>query len=233
MVGSTAYRNPALLAKIADSIDEISGGRFVLGLGAGWNQSEYEAFGFPFDHRYARFAEAFDIIHSLVRTGEVDHAGTYYEARECEIIPRGPRAGAMPILIGSTGERMLRHTLARVDRWNIWYADYGNSPDGLTPHLDRVDRICQELGRDPDTLERSAAVLVTAPGGSTRSTGAHHERFVPGITGSPEEVGHQLGAFAAAGIDHLQVVLDPITPEAIEWLRPALDHARIFAAEQR
>ncbi len=230
LVLSTSFRNPAMTAKIAETIDEISGGRFVLGLGAGWNQAEYAAFGFPFGHRFARFAEAFDIIHSLIRTGEVDFSGTYYEASECEIVPRGPRAGAMPILIGSTGERMLRHTLDRADQWNIWYADYGNSPDGLAPYLDRVDRVCRELGRDPETLERSAAVLVTAPGGSTRSTGAHHERFIPGITGDPQEVGQQLAAFSAAGISHLQVVLDPITPSAIEWLRPALDHARTIAS---
>lgn len=231
LVLSTSFRNPALTAKIAETIDEISGGRFVLGLGAGWNQTEYAAFGFPFDKRFARFAEAFDIIHSLVRTGEADYAGAYYEARECEIIPRGPRAGAMPILVGSTGERMLRHTLSRADRWNIWYADYGNSPTGLEPHLDRVDHVCHELGRDPKTLERSAAVLVTAPGGSTRSTGARHERFVPGITGDPGVVGQQLAAFSTVGIDHLQVVLDPITPAAIEWLAPALDIARTYPAE--
>jgi alkanesulfonate monooxygenase SsuD/methylene tetrahydromethanopterin reductase-like flavin-dependent oxidoreductase (luciferase family) len=230
LVLSTSFRNPAMTAKIAETIDEISGGRFVLGLGAGWNQAEYDAFGFPFDHRFARFTEAFDIIHSLVRTGEVDYTGTYYEARECEIIPRGPQSGAMPIMIGSTGERMLRHTLSRVDRWNIWYADFGNTPDGLLPHLDRVDRICNELGRDPATLERSAAVLVTAPGGSSRSTGAHHERFVPGITGSPDTVGQQLAAFGKAGIDHVQVVLDPITPAAIEWLAPALEIARTIPA---
>jgi alkanesulfonate monooxygenase SsuD/methylene tetrahydromethanopterin reductase-like flavin-dependent oxidoreductase (luciferase family) len=233
LVLSTSFRNPALTAKIAETIDEISGGRFVLGLGAGWNQAEYAAFGFAFDNRFARFSEAFDIIHSLIRTGKVDHNGTYYQARECEVIPRGPRTGTMPILIGSTGERMLRHTLDRVDQWNIWYADFGNTPAGLAPHLERVDRISRELGRDPDTLVRSAAVLVTAPGGSTRSTGAHHERFVPGITGSPAEVGQQLAAFATMGIHHIQVVLDPITPQAIEWLAPALDHARAHAAEPK
>ncbi len=223
LVLSTSFRNPALTAKIAETIDEISAGRFTLGLGAGWNRAEYDAFGFAYDRRYARFAEAFEIIRSLVRTGAVDFDGEFYAARECIIVPRGPRSGTMPIMVGSTGEKMLRLTLPHIDLWNIWYADFGNSVEGLAPHLSRLDALCAEIGRDPDEIGRTAAVLVTAPGGSTRSSGAPRERHAPGIGGTPEQVARQLLGFQAVGISHIQIVLDPITPEAIEWLAPAVE----------
>ncbi|MEJ7900630.1 MAG: LLM class flavin-dependent oxidoreductase [Thermomicrobiales bacterium] len=223
LVLSTSFRNPALTAKIAETIDEISNGRFTLGIGAGWNRSEYDAFGFAYDRRFARFAEAFEIIHSLVRTGAVDFGGEFYSARECLIVPRGPRAGRMPIMVGSTGEKMLRLTLPHVDLWNIWYADFGNSIEGLEPHLRRLDALCTDVGRDPVEVGRTAAVLVTAPGGSTRSSGAPRERHAPGISGTPEHVAAQLLAFHDAGISHIQIVLDPITPQAIEWLAPAIE----------
>ena len=89
LVACTPFRNPALLAKMAATLDEVSGGRFVLGLGAGWHQPEFDAFGFPFDHRAARFEEALRIIGPLLRSGYVDFAGSYYAARECELLRDG------------------------------------------------------------------------------------------------------------------------------------------------
>src|SRR5262245_58433570 len=88
LVACTSFHNPALLAKMADTVEEISGGRLILGLGAGWHAPEYQAFGYPFDHRASRFEEAITIIHSLLRTGQIDFAGQYYQARECELRPR-------------------------------------------------------------------------------------------------------------------------------------------------
>ncbi|MGB3306355.1 MAG: LLM class flavin-dependent oxidoreductase [Thermomicrobiales bacterium] len=222
LVLSTSFRNPALTAKIAETIDEISNGRFILGLGAGWNQSEYDAFGFAYDRRFSRFAEAFTIIQTLMRTGRIDFDGEFYSARECEIVPRGPRPGGIPLMIGSTGEKMLRLTLPFVDLWNIWYADFGNTVEGLLPYLNRLDTLCREVDSDPAAVGRTAAVLVTAPGGSHRSSGAAHERQAAGISGTPEAVARQLLAFRDIGISHIQIVLDPITPEAIEWLAPAV-----------
>ena len=230
LVASTSFRNPALTAKIAETIDEISGGRFVLGLGAGWNQTEYRAFGYPFDHRISRFEEAFTIIRTLIRTGEVSFSGRWYQAEDAVLTPRGPRAGSLPILIGSTGERMLKITLPYADQWNIWYADFGNTPDGLRPFLERVDLIATEVGRQPQEIVRTAAVLVQAPGGGGRASGAGSERSIQPVMGSVAEVAEQLGAFGRAGIDHLQIVLDPITPAAISWLAPALEGARRAAA---
>src|SRR2546427_6769476 len=133
LVACTAFHNPAVLAKQADTLDEISGGRFVLGLGAGWNETEFRAFGIPFDHRIARFEEAFTIIRSLLRDGAVDFVGAYYEARDCALLPRGPRAGGPPLMIGSIGERMLRIAAPHGDSWNAWYADTSNRPAGVGP----------------------------------------------------------------------------------------------------
>ena len=131
LVACTAFHNPAVLAKRADTIDEISGGRFILGLGAGWNETEFRAFGIPFDHRIDRFEEAFTIIRGLLRDGAIDFDGRYYQARDCELLPRGPRPGGPPLMIGSNGERMLRITAPHVDAWNSWYADTGNTPAGV------------------------------------------------------------------------------------------------------
>src|ERR687893_2015533 len=118
LVTCVSYRNPALTAKIADTIDEISGGRLILGLGAGWHEPEYAAFGFPYDHRVSRFEEALQIITALLRTGHVDFQGAYYTARDCELRPRGPRPEGPPILVGGSGERMLRIAARYADAWN-------------------------------------------------------------------------------------------------------------------
>jgi alkanesulfonate monooxygenase SsuD/methylene tetrahydromethanopterin reductase-like flavin-dependent oxidoreductase (luciferase family) len=220
-----------MTAKIAESIDEISGGRFILGLGAGWNENEYRAYGYPFGHRISRFEEAFTIIHTLIRNGSINFQGEWYSALDCTLIPRGPRGASLPILIGSTGERMLRITLPHVDQWNIWYADFGNTVAGIEPYLARVNRIAHDVGRDPDDITRTAAVLVQAPGGGGRASGASRERALGPISGSVSDIAARLAEFGAAGIDHLQIVLDPITPEAIDWLAPALAEARQRLAE--
>ena len=96
LVTCTAFRNPALLAKMADTVDEISGGRLTLALGAGWHEPEFQAFGYPFERRVSRFEEAVTIIHGLLKQGQIDFEGTYYQARDCELRPRGPRPSQGP-----------------------------------------------------------------------------------------------------------------------------------------
>ncbi|HKM73588.1 MAG TPA: LLM class flavin-dependent oxidoreductase [Stellaceae bacterium] len=96
LVTCTSFRNPALLAKMADTVEEISDGRLILGLGAGYYEPEYRAFGFPFDHRVGRFEEALQIVYGLLRRGTIDFNGQYYQARDCELTPRGPRPGGLP-----------------------------------------------------------------------------------------------------------------------------------------
>ena len=140
LVASTSFHAPAMLAKKAATVDEISGGRLILGLGAGWNETEYRAFGFPFDHRISRFEEAFTIIRTLLREGAIDFEGDYYTVRDCEIRPRGPRPGGPPLLLGSTGERMLAIGAPHVDSWNAWFNALRQSSRGRRPASDQGRR---------------------------------------------------------------------------------------------
>jgi probable F420-dependent oxidoreductase len=217
LVACTSFRNPALLAKMADTVDEISGGRLILGLGAGWHEPEYRAFGFPYDHRFGRFEEAFTIIRTLLREGQTDFAGTYDEARDCELRPRGPRPNGPPLMIGTTGPRMLRLTAEHADIWNV---SWTMGAEELVPMNAAVDAACAEVGRDPATLERTACVLLDLPGRAGRST---WEGEPPPLLRSPEEAADLLRGYARAGMSHLQVWVDPCTVAGVEALAPALE----------
>jgi alkanesulfonate monooxygenase SsuD/methylene tetrahydromethanopterin reductase-like flavin-dependent oxidoreductase (luciferase family) len=222
LVACTNFHNPALLAKQASTIDEISGGRLILGLGAGWNDTEFRAFGFPFDHRIDRFEEAFTIIRTLLRDGAIDFDGQFYQARDCELLPRGPRPGGPPLMIGSKGPRMLRIALPHVDSWNVWFADTGNSPDGVAPLRDLVDAACREVGRDPAQVERTVAIHVRLPGGQGRIQGDYAKADAPPLEGDPGQMAEVLRGYAREGIGHVQLVMDPITRGSIEAFAPVL-----------
>src|SRR5207249_1659918 len=162
LVSPAGFRNPALLAKMADTVDEISGGRLVLGLGAGWKAPEYAAFGYPTDHRVDRLEEALQIVVPLLRTGHVDFEGTYYQARGCELRPRGPRLGGPPILVGAKGPRMLRLAATYADRWNA--EGPLRRPEDVAPLRRAGDDACAAVARDPATLGRSASVVIDVAG---------------------------------------------------------------------
>jgi alkanesulfonate monooxygenase SsuD/methylene tetrahydromethanopterin reductase-like flavin-dependent oxidoreductase (luciferase family) len=211
----TAWRNPALIAKMADTVEEISGGRLILGLGAGWHESEFDAFGFPFDHRYARFVEALAIIHGLLRTGHVDFEGTYYRARDCELRPRGPRPEGPPIMIGTTREKMLRLTAKYADWWNI---DWRNQPSEIPPFRAAVDTACAEVGRDPATLVRTAGIMVDLPGYPARDNPVS-----PPIAGSVDEIAEGLRAHAREGIAHAMIWLNTADEAGVEAFAPVLE----------
>lgn len=223
LVASAAFHAPAMLAKLAATVDEISGGRLILGLGAGWNEIEFKAFGFPFDHRIDRFEEAFTIIRTLLRAGAIDFDGRYYQARESELLPPSVRPGGPPLLIGSIGPRMLRITLPHVQSWNVWYADTANTPAGLEPHLRLVDDIAREVGREPAEIERTVAVLVRLPEGRGRRSLYQGGPTVKPLEGSPAEIAAGLRDYAALGVAEVQLVVDPITIESVEALAPVLD----------
>ena len=222
LVACTNFHNPALLAKQASTIDEISGGRLILGLGAGWNDTEFRAFGFPFDRRIDRFEEAFTIIRTLLREGAIDFDGQFYQARECELLPRGPRLQGPPLMIGSRGPRMLKITMPHADSWNVWFADTGNSPDGVPPLRELVDRACREVGRDPAEVERTVAVQIRLPGGQGRVQGEYAKDAPPPLEGDSTQMAQVLRAYAAQGIGHVQLVMDPITRGSIEAFAPVL-----------
>ena len=221
LVSCTAYRNPALLAKVADTVDEIAEGRLTLALGAGWHEPEYRAFGFPFDHRYSRFEEALTIIAGLLREGHVDFQGRFYTARDCELRPRGPRGNGIPLMLGTTGEKMLRLTARHADQWNAWLASTDSDPERVPPLNAAVDAACASVGRDPATLERTIAVMVDVRGNSDVPASMGRGEARP-ITGSAAEIAATLRRFADHGVSHLQLYLIPNTVETIRAFEPVL-----------
>jgi probable F420-dependent oxidoreductase len=221
LVAATAFHAPPMLAKLAATVDEISGGRLILGLGAGWNEAEFRAFGFPFDHRISRFEEAFTIIRTLLQDGSIDFDGTFFQARDCELLPAPSRPGGPPLMVGSVGPRMLEITLPHVQQWNVWYRQSENTPAGLEPILREVDKACAAVGRDPGTLEKTSAVLVRLPGGTGRLT-KYDESEVAPLEGTAAQIADRLREFGAIGLAEVQLVVDPITIESVEALRPVL-----------
>jgi probable F420-dependent oxidoreductase len=213
LVACLNYHNPAVLAKTAATVDELSGGRLTLGVGAGWNRTEFDAFGIPFDHRASRFEESFEIMRRLLDRERVTFQGRFHQVRDAVLLPRPARRP--PLMVGSAGERVLAATLPHVDTWNTWYDWYGNTPDGFSAKLREIDQACGRAGRDPASLERSACVLVRL--------GDEGERpDEPGVTpleGSLDEIGAgRRRRMAEAGADELIVVLDPITEASIRSL---------------
>jgi alkanesulfonate monooxygenase SsuD/methylene tetrahydromethanopterin reductase-like flavin-dependent oxidoreductase (luciferase family) len=168
-----------------------------------------------------RFDEAFTIIRGLLRDGAVDFAGRYHQARDCVLLPRPIRQGGPPIMVGTRGTRMLRLAAAHADAWNAWFSWYGNRPEGLAALRTKVDAACGEVGRDPATLERTVAVSVQMSVGEVPRRGGPPEEAPP-IRGSSEEMAAALRAFAAEGISHVQLVVDPITVDSIERLGSVL-----------
>jgi alkanesulfonate monooxygenase SsuD/methylene tetrahydromethanopterin reductase-like flavin-dependent oxidoreductase (luciferase family) len=190
LVAATAFHEPGVIARMAATIDEISGGRFVLGLGTGWNQTEFEAFGFPFDRRVSRFEEAFEIIRRLLDGDRVTFAGNYYRVNDAVLLP--PPRRRVPLMVGGHGPRLLRATLPHVDAWNTWYSPYGNTPEGFA-----------ELSAGIE-VRRSACVLVTVDGGRGERP---PENPVP-LERLPEHL-------AALDADEAILVLDPIDAESV------------------
>ena len=208
-VACTAFRSPALLAKMADTLDEVSDGRLILGLGAGWHPPEFDAFGYPFDHLAGRFDEALQIILPLLREGHVDFAGQYYQARECELLPRGPRPHGPPIWIGAKGPRMMRLVARHADAYNtVTHA----TPASLAEPFGRLDDACREVGRDPSTIKRTAGCFVMLPGAEDDAPGLPDQS----IRGTTEEVADQLRAFHAAGVEHMTCFLGPWNARGLE-----------------
>ncbi len=225
IVACASFRNPALTAKMADTVDEISGGRLILGLGAGYHEREYREFGFPFDHLVGRFEESLQIIHTLLRTGKIDFKGQYHEARECELRPRGPTRGGPPILIGARPDRprALRLTAQYADYWNIFVI---NQVENLTPALAAVDAACVKAGRDPATLQRTVSILVDRPGAeSDVSKGGFSAYFASRspATGTPEQLAELLRGYARSGVGHVQIFTAPMSMAAIDFFAPMLE----------
>ena len=212
LVAALPFHNPAVLAKKAATVDEISGGRLILGVGAGWNPVEFKAFGLPFDRRISRFAEAFTIVRTLLTEGRSDFRGEFYTLDDCELLPRPTRPGGPPLLIGSNGPRMLALTLPYVSAWNSWYSDFDNDPARVASLIETIDAACRSAGRPPEEVAKTVAVYIGFGGAPSRRTGGSP------LVGTVDEIAAGLRVIAAAGVSHIQAVLDPIVPESIEKL---------------
>jgi probable F420-dependent oxidoreductase len=214
LVACTSFRSPGLLARTAAAVNELSDGRLVLGLGAGWNEAEYRAFGVPFDHRVERFAESLEIIRRLLAGERVTFDGTYETVADAVLLPKPARRP--PLMIGATGPRMLAASLPQVDAWNTWYDVYGNTPEGFAELNAKVDEAAQAGGSDPASIDRSACVLVVLD----RAAG---ERPIPdGIAPVETDVANHLRALHEAGADEAILVVSPIDERSIRLLGEAL-----------
>jgi alkanesulfonate monooxygenase SsuD/methylene tetrahydromethanopterin reductase-like flavin-dependent oxidoreductase (luciferase family) len=217
LVACTGFHPPGMIARMAAAIDEISGGRFVLGLGCGWNEAEFTAFGIPYDHRVARFEEAFAIIRGLVAGERVTLAGRYWQATDAVVLP--PPARRMPLVIGSNGPRMLGIALPHVDAWNTWWDGYGNTVAGFAELNAEIDAAVVKAGRATGEIERSACVLVTVEGQNAER--APLPDIAP-LPADPRTLAQHLHGLAEAGADEAILVLDPITERSVRAIEPAL-----------
>jgi probable F420-dependent oxidoreductase len=213
LVACTAFHPPGVIAKMAATIAEVSGGRFVLGLGAGWNEVEFRAYGLPYDHRVSRFEEAFTIVRGLLAGERVTLNGRFFQTEDLALVPRP--AARPRLVIGSNGPRMLAATLPHVDAWNTWFDSYGNTPGGFEELNDQITAAARDAGRDPAELERSACVLVALD----EATGERNwGEETPPVAGSAEEIAATLRELNEAGADEIIVVADPITEGSIRAL---------------
>jgi probable F420-dependent oxidoreductase len=210
LVACAGFHPPGLLAKMAATIAEVSGGRFVLGLGAGWSRDEFAAFGIPYDHRVSRFEEAFTIVRGLLAGERVSLAGRWWQADDAVLLP--PPAARVPLMIGSNGPRMLAIALPHATAWNTWYEDYGNDAAGFAALSARIGEAALAAGRDPAAIERSACALVVLdPSAGERAGSA----AAPAIEGPPAAIAERLRELGEAGADEVILVVSPITERSI------------------
>jgi probable F420-dependent oxidoreductase len=219
LVLALPFRNPALTAKMAAELDEVSGGRLILGLGCGWHKPEFDAFGYPFDHRVSRFDEGLQILVPLLREGRVTFSGRYHDAVDAELRPRPIREGGPPILIAGKQPRMLELVARYADQWNAAWYGHPDEAHELRERLANLHAALDAADRDPATLEITAGILVAFDGAKADAP----ERA---IRGSLDEVADALAGFATLGVSHLIAHVFPRTPEAVRSLGEAAALAR-------
>ena len=222
LVVNTGYRNPALLARMAETIDGLSNGRFICGVGAGDFQTEHIAFGYPWERRIGRFEEALQIIRPLLRGESVTFEGEFYRTEKAELIPKGPRPEGPPIMIGllKGGPRMKRLVVQYADHWNCWLASGDSHPEAYQAPLDAMMAACEKHGRDPATLERSVTPRICPA-----SYLPDFEAMKP-LHGSTNEIADRIRGFEAMGVQHLPVWLLPNNNEGVEAFAPVLEELR-------
>jgi alkanesulfonate monooxygenase SsuD/methylene tetrahydromethanopterin reductase-like flavin-dependent oxidoreductase (luciferase family) len=211
LVLATSFRPAAILAKMAATLDDVSAGRFILGLGCGWHEPEYEAFGYPFDHRVGRFDEVLRIVGPLLRGERVTAGGRWQEVRDAALVPRP--AHRIPILVAANGDRMLRLTAELADAWQT--AWFGRPDDRFRRRHDRFLAACDAVGRDPATIEVTVGMDVQRDAVGGAALPIERSSLVDG-----------LAAWRGEGVDHVQVNVGPSTPETFATVLEAIASSR-------
>ena len=218
LVTNTAFRNPALLARIIDTVDDLSGGRLVVGLGAGDFATEHRAFGYDFERPIARFEEALAVIRPLLRGETLSHAGEFYRTDGATLMPKGLRAAGPPIMLGLLrgGPRMLRLVAEYADQWNCMLPFADSRVASYLQAWQRVRTACEKHGRDPATLARNVTVGVCLS--------EHYP--LPGalpLRGSTQQLLDACAAYKEQGVETLSMVIEPCTPATLDTLAPVLE----------
>jgi alkanesulfonate monooxygenase SsuD/methylene tetrahydromethanopterin reductase-like flavin-dependent oxidoreductase (luciferase family) len=214
-VMSALQHNPGMIVRAAETLDEISDGRFVLGLGAGHGGGA-ESFGFPAEKPVSRYLEALEIIVPLLRgaAGET-FAGAFHRVDDAQVRPRGPRPGRIPLMMGGHSTRTMTAAATHADVWSA-YATTSSLPEAFMLMTQELDRICEGIGRDPASIGRSVGAFVEP--GDTKS--AEATGFGVGITGSIDQIVETIGRFSDVGVTRVEVMPWPPTLDTLEQLAP-------------
>ena len=215
LVSCTGFREPIITAKIAHTLQEISGGRLTLGLGAGWHEPEYRAFGIPFDHKIERFAEAIQVIGGLIRDGHSDFTGRYHRTVHAPLLPAAPGGATPPILVGGRGPRMLELIAEHADVWNA--AWFGVPGEKFAAQREQMAAACAARGRDPKTLQVSVGVYVKDDDAAAAA---------PGLAADDRALREAITAWHETGVDEILFVMDPPTTPRLERLAAAVRAVR-------
>jgi alkanesulfonate monooxygenase SsuD/methylene tetrahydromethanopterin reductase-like flavin-dependent oxidoreductase (luciferase family) len=216
LVLCASFRSPGLVAKMAATLDEVSGGRLILGVGAGWHDPEYEAFGFPTDHKVSRFEEWLEIVARLVRGEQVTFEGRYHSVTDCVLVP--PPGRRIPVLVASHKPRMHGLTAKWADSWNT--AWYGLPDDRFRERTAALDEALAAAGRDPADLERTVGIVVRD---SAQEPATEEE---DSLAGSVEEVAAALAEYEQLGLAHAIVLPQPMTARSVERVAEAVALSR-------
>jgi alkanesulfonate monooxygenase SsuD/methylene tetrahydromethanopterin reductase-like flavin-dependent oxidoreductase (luciferase family) len=205
-------RNPGLLAKMAVTLDELSGERLTLGVGAGWHDPEYEAFGYPLDHRLGRTEEALGLLMDLLREGRASASGEWVQARDAAMLP--PATRRIPVLGAARGGRMMRIVARHADAFNAAWVARPSDPV-LVQRMADFTAACHEVGRDPASVARTVGVSVRYPDAELAGPSPDPSK---NLSGTPVEIAVGLRAFADAGYAHLMIWLEPMTVASLDRL---------------
>ena len=218
LVLCTAFRNPAVTAKLAVTIDEVSQYRFTLGIGAGWHPAEFETFGLNYSHKVDQFEEATKIIAPLVHEGQVDFVGQYVSAPNCQMLPKPVRR--IPLLIAGKKPRMMSLVAQYADAYNTcWWGDVSAIETDRTA----LKEACAAIDRDVSEIAFTAGVVIRFD----ELLGPSEDEVDPKkmLSGTVEQIADGLRAYRMAGVDHVIANIDPLTTEGIELLAKARELA--------